>query len=154
MRIWIGFRCSVKSLEYQRVVIVITDDISNNAAIVEVEYGAEIYFVYFNSFIPFEFCYICEPLLIRLFRIELTIQKILSQILRILRPPCTAAIVVLNSGLDASGTADAQYALVVGVNSMVMPQFVVDTTVAFIRTFKVNLFYLFRDLLIFNCPTA
>ena len=42
MRIWIGFYSSVKSLEYQRVVIVITDDISNNAAIVDVEYGAGI----------------------------------------------------------------------------------------------------------------
>ena len=132
----------------------ITDDISNYAAIVEVEYGAEIYFVCFNSFIPFEFGYIGEPLLIGLFRIELAVQKILGQILRILCLPRATAMVILNRGLNTHNTANAQDTLVVGVNSIVMPQFVVDTTVAFIRTFKVNLFYLFRDLLIFNCPTA
>ena len=66
---------SVKCLEYQRIVIVITRDIRNDAAVIEVEYSTEIYLVYFNSFIPFEFGYIGEPLLIGLFRIELRFKR-------------------------------------------------------------------------------
>ena len=55
----------VKCLEYQRIIIVITRDIRNDAAVIEVEYSTEIYLVYFYPFIPFELGYIGEPRLLK-----------------------------------------------------------------------------------------
>ena len=144
----------VKGFIHQRIVISVTNDIGNDAAVIEVKNGAEIDLMHRDPLVPFEFRHIGEPLFVGLLCTKLTVQQVFGQILRILGPSGAAVIAVFDGRLDASGPADAKDALVVDQDSIVMPQFVVDTTVAFIRTFKVNLFYLFRDLLIFNCPTA
>ena len=81
-------------------------------------------------------------------------QKILGQILRILCLPRATAMVILNRGLNTHNTANAQDTLVIDVNSIVMPQLVIDAPVTFIRAFPVNLFYRFGNLHIFGSPAA
>ena len=145
---------SVKGFENQRVVISITYHIGDNTTVIEVKDSAKIYLVYLNTLIPFEFCYIGQPFLIWLVRMKVTVKEIFSYILRILCSPCTAVVIVLDGGLDALGPADAENALVVHMNMLVVPQVIIDAAVAFIWVLHVDLLDLLRKFLVLNSPGA
>ena len=57
---------------------------------------------------------------------------------------------VLNGGLDIQAAADPQYPFLVHIQSVVMGQIVLDTAVAFVRTFRMDLLHNLSDLLIFQ----
>ena len=111
MSVRIGFYGSIKGFENQRIVIPITYHIGNNATVIEIQDRTEIDLMHLYTLIPFEFCYIGKPFLIRLARMEAAVKKILRYVLRILCMPCAAVIVVLDGGLDAFDPADAKNAL-------------------------------------------
>ena len=154
MRIGIGLYGSVEGLEYQWIVIPVAYHISDNATVIEVEDRAEINLVYLDALIPFELCYIGQPFFVRLVRMEVAVKKIFSNILRILCPPCTAMVIVLDGGLDALGPTDAKNALVVHMNVMIMAEIVIDAAVALIRALHVDLLDLLRKLLVLHSPGA
>ena len=135
MCVRIGLNCLVEGFENQRIVVALTKHIGHDAPVTEIQNGTQIEFVYLSSLIPLEFCYIGKPLLVGLCSIELPIQKILSKILRILCLPGTSAVVVFHGRVYISGSADAEYPLVINVNAMVMAQVVIESTVAFIWAF-------------------
>ena len=68
-------------------------------------------------------------------RIELAVQQVFSKILREFCPPCAATVIVLHSGSYIFGPADAQHSLVIDIDTMVMTQIVIQSSVTFIRTF-------------------
>lgn len=103
-------------------------------------------------FIPFELRHIGKPLLIWPVRMELTVKEVFGYILRILRLPRAAVVVVLNGGFDTFGTADTENAFVVDMNVFVVPKIIIDAAVALVRTVHVDLLNLLRDPLIFHCP--
>lgn len=144
----IGLHRPVKSLENERIVIAVTDYIGNNAAVIEIQYGTEIDLMYFNAFIPLELCYICEPLLVRLVRKEFPIKKIFGYKLWILRFPGAAMVIILNGGLNVLDAADAQNALVVYMDVLIVSKIVIDAPVSLVRTLHVNLFDLLCYLLV------
>ena len=76
-------------------------------------------FMYLNALVPFEFCHIGKPFLIRFLRIELAVQQIFSKILRVLCPSGAAMVIVLYSGAYISGPADAQHSLVIDIDTTV-----------------------------------
>ena len=154
MSVRIGFYGPVEGLKNQGVVIPVTYDMGNNTAIIEIQDRAEIDLVYLDALIPFELCYIGQPFLIRLVRMEVAIKKILGYILRILRPPRTAVVAVLDGGLDALSPADAENALIIYMDMLIMPKVVVDSSVAFIRVFHMDLLDLLRKFLILHSPGA
>ena len=140
----IGFYSAVEGLENQWIVVPIADYIGDNAAIIEIKDRAEVDLVYLNAFIPFEFRYIGQPFLVRLVRMEVAVKEVFSNILRILCPPCTAMVIVLDGGLDASGPADAKNALVVHMDMLIVPKVVIDAAVTLIRAIHVDLLDLLR----------
>ena len=154
MCVRIGLNCLVEGFENQRIVVALTKHIGHDAPVTEIQNGTQIEFVYLSSLIPLEFCYIGKPLLVGLCSIELPIQKILSKILRILCLPGTSAVVVFHSRAYISGPADAEYPLIINVNAMVMAQVVIESTVAFIWAFLVNLFNLVRKTFILRSSLA
>ena len=154
MCIRIGFSCLVKGLENQWIIVALTELVGHNAPIAEVQNGAQIEFVNLAAFIPLEFCHIGEPFLVGLCGIKLPVQKILSNILRILSLSGTAVVAVLYRGADISGTADTKYSLVVDVDAVVMPQIVIEPSVALIRTFLVDLLNHICKAFIFYSPAA
>ena len=154
VRIWVGLDCFLQGLIYQRIVVVVTDNVGNDAAVIEVKNGAEINLVYLCALIPLKFCYIGEPLFIRFVRIELTIEQILGDILRILSLPGATVVAVLDGGLDALGAADSQDTFVVHMNAVVVPQFVIEAPVAFVRTFHMDLFHFSGYLCVLYRPGA
>ena len=82
------------------------------------------------SLVPLEFGHIGEPLLIGLCGIKAPVQAYIS------------------------GPADAENPLVVDMNAAVMAQIVVEPPVSLIRTFRMELFELFRKPLILCGPLA
>ena len=146
--------CTVKGLKNQWIIIPVTDYIGNDTAVVEVQNGAEIDLVHRNPLIPLEFCHICEPLFIGLIRTKIPVQQILGYKLRILCLSGAAAVVILNGGLNAFGTANSENTLVVHMNVMIMAELVIDAPVALIRALHVDLLDLLRNLLVFLCPGA
>ena len=154
MCVRIGLNRLVKGFENQRIIVTLTEHIGHDTPITEIQNGTQIEFVYLSSLIPLEFCYIGKPLLVGLCSIELPIQKILSKILRILCLPGTSAVVVFHGRAYISGSADAEYPLIINVNAMVMAQVVIESTVAFIWAFLVDLFNLVRKAFILRSSPA
>lgn len=96
----------VKGLEYKRVVISVSNHKGNDAPIIQVQNGAQIDLVDFNAFVPLELRYIGQPFLVGGLGMEVPTQYIFCNILRILRPPCTTMVAVLDGGLDIFLAAD------------------------------------------------
>ena len=154
MSIGIGLYGSVEGFENQRIVISITYHIGDNTTVIEVENGTKIDLVYFNVLIPFELCYIGEPFLVWLVRMEVAIKEMFSYILRILCSSRAAVVIVLDGGLDALGPADAKNALVVHMNMLIVPKVVIDAAVALIRTLHVDLLDPLCQLFVLHSPGA
>ena len=98
--IGVALNSLLKGLKHQRIVIPVTDHKGDDASVVEVQNGAEIDLVDLNALIPLELRYIREPLFIGRCSVEIPIQHILSNVLRIPGPPGTAVITVLDCGFD------------------------------------------------------
>ena len=154
MRVRIGFHSLIKGLENQRIVIAFAEHIGHDAPIAKVEDGAQIEFLYLHTLKPLEFGHIGEPLLIGLCGIKLPVQKVLGKILRILRSPRAAMVVVLDRGTDISGPADAEHPLVIDMDTVVMTQIVIKPPIALVRTFCVDLLNLVRKSFIFGSSLA
>lgn len=150
----IGLHRFVKGLENQRIVVAFAEHIGHNTPVTEIQNGAQIELVGFVSIIPLKFCHVGEPLLIGLCGIKLPVQKVLGKILRILRSPRAAMVVVLDRGTDISGPADAEHPLVIDMDTVVMTQIVIKPPIALVRTFCVDLLNLVRKSFIFGSSLA
>ena len=129
----------IECLEDQRIVIPVSHHIGNDSTVIEVQDRTEIDFVDFNAFIPLEFGNICEPFLIRLVRVKVSVQDILGYELGIIRLFCTTVVAVLYGGLDALDAADPEDALVVHVDVFIVSEIVIDAAVALVRALHVDL---------------
>ena len=154
MRVRIGFHSLIKGLENQRIVIAFAEHIGHDAPVAKVEDGAQIEFLYLHTLKPLEFGHIGEPLLIGLCGIKLPVQKVFGKILRVLRSPRAAMVVVLDRGTDISGPADAEHPLVIDVDTVVMTQVVIESPVALIRTFLMDLLDRIREMFVLRSPPA
>lgn len=154
MCVWIGFHSLIKGLENQQIVIAFAEHIGHDAPIAKVEYGTQIELLYLHTLKPPEFGHIGEPLFIGLCGIKLPVQKVFGKILRVLRSPRAAMVVVLDRETDISGPADAEHPLVIDVDTVVMTQVVIKSPVALIRTFLMDLLNRIRKTLIFCSPLA
>ena len=154
MRVRIGFHSLIKGLENQRIVVAFAEHIGHDAPVAKVEDGAQIEFLYLHTLKPLEFGHIGEPLLIGLCGIKLPVQKVFGKILRVLRSPRAAMVVVLDRGTDISGPADAEHPLVIDVDTVVMTQVVIESPVALIRTFLMDLLDRIREMFVLRGPPA
>ena len=83
---------------------------------------------------------------------EVPVENILCQILRICGIPCTTMVRVLDGGLYVTAAADPQGTFVADVDIVVSFQIITDTTVTFVRTFGVDLFGKVCNALVFFLP--
>ena len=66
-----------------------------------------------NAFIPLEFCHISQPLFIRLVRVELAIQNVFRNVLRIGCVPRAPVARILYGGFYISAASNAQCSFVI-----------------------------------------
>ena len=118
--VWIGLQSSFECVEYNRVVVAVTNNIRNDTSVIQVEDCTQIDFVDFNTFIPFELCNIGKPFHIWLWCMKITLEYIFSHILQIGSVTGTAVVAVLNGRLDLLCLADSQNALVVYIHTEVV----------------------------------
>ncbi len=62
----------IEGFIHQRIVITVTNDIGNDASVIEVKNGAAIDLMHRDPLVPYEFLHICEPLFVGLFCTEVT----------------------------------------------------------------------------------
>lgn len=108
----------------------------------------------FEALIPLEFRHIGQPFLVYPGGTELPIQKIFGNTLGVLRLACAAVVGVLDGRLYVLRSADAQHTLIIDVDTLVMPQVVVDASAALVRAVHVNLLNLCSKPLILGGSTA
>ena len=125
MCIRVDLNGSVKGLEYERIVIVLTQRIGHDTPVTEVQNSAQIELMYLNALVPFEFRHISEPLLIGLIGVKLAAQQVFGKILRILGLPGATVVIVFYSRLYISNPADPQHSLVIDINTIIMAQIVI-----------------------------
>jgi hypothetical protein len=95
--------------------------------------------MWLKTIIPFELCYIGKPLFVGLCSVELSVQKILGNILGILGLPGTAMAAVFHSRPYISGPADPQHSLVIDMDAIIMAKIVIQSPVSFIWAFCMDL---------------
>ena len=124
----------------------------NRLPVTEIQNGAQIELVDFISIIPLKFCHISEPLLIGFCGIKLPVQKIFGKVLRIFCVSGAATVVIFHGRAYISGLADAEYPLIIDVDTVVMAQVIVETPVTLIRTFLVDLLKRVRKAFVLCSP--
>ena len=142
MGIRVRLNSFVKGFVNKWIIIALTKHIGHDTPVTEIQNGTQIEFMYLNTLIPFEFCHIGKPFLIRLLRVELAIQQIFSKILGSFCPSGAATVFVLYSGADIFDPADAQHPLIIDIDAVIMTEIVIQSSVTFIRVFQMNLFNL------------
>ena len=138
MCIRIGSHSRIKGVVYQRVVVAVSNHVGDYSSVVQVKNGAKIDLVYFCFLVPFELCYIRQPLLVWFVGMKRPIEEILCYILRISCVSRTPIIGVFYGGLDIFGAANPQHPLITDADTMITFQIISDPTVTFIRTFSVD----------------
>ncbi len=147
----------IKGIEYQGIIISVTDDIGYDTSVIKIQDRTEIYllnlqFLDLWADIILKFCYIRQPLFIRLICMKITAQKIFRYVLRILCLSCTAVITVLDRRLDTFDSADSQDSLIVDVDIIFPIQIIVDPTIPFTAVFVMDLFDDLCDSLVLFLP--
>ena len=96
-----------------------------------------------------EFCDVRQPFLVRSFCRKVSVQDVFSNELGIFSMPGASIVGVLDRGLDSFLPADSQYTLVVYLDPMITLQIIPDSSVAFIRSLRVDFFNLICNPLVF-----
>jgi len=120
MGIWVCLNSFIKGFVNKWIIIVLTEHIGHDTPVTEIQDGTQIEFMYLNALIPFEFCHIGKPFLIWFLRVELSVQQVFNKILGSLCPSGAATVIVLYSGADIFGPADAQHPFIIDVDAIVM----------------------------------
>ena len=103
----------------------------------------------FYASVILEFCDIRQPFPVRSFCRKVSVQDVFSNELRIFSMPGASIVGVLDRRLDSFLAADSQYTLVVYLDPMITLQVIPDSSVAFIRSLRVDLFNLICNPLVF-----
>ena len=96
-----------------------------------------------------EFCDIRQPFPVRSFCRKVSVQDVFSNELGIFSMPGASIVGVLDRRLDSFLAADSQYTLVVYLDPMITLQIIPDSSVAFIRSLRVDLFNLICNPFVF-----
>jgi|GEM_PF-4542340 len=100
MKQWMCFRMgghgSIKCIENESVIVAITNGIGNNASIIQVQDGAQIYFVDFRTNVVFKLRHVRQPFRVWRVCVELTFQIVLGYVCRRCCVPSASVPFVFN----------------------------------------------------------
>ena len=142
--------CCPECVKHQRIVIGIPNHIADNSPVIQVQDGAEIYLLYLDTNVVLEFSNIGQPFLVRLVCLELAVQQIVRQIIRILTLPGAAMVVVFNRGFNPAAPADPKHPFVIYVGIMVPIQFIFEPAVSHLRMLLMNILNQISNAFVFS----
>ena len=120
MCVWIGPNSFIKGLVNKGIIVVFAQGVGHDASVTKIQDGTEVELMHGQSFIPFEFGHIGQPLLVRLFSVKLPVQNILSKELGIFCVPGAAMAAVFDGRSDIQTATDTQYPFIVHMNTFVV----------------------------------
>ena len=129
----------IQCIENQIVVVPVTNYVADDSPVTQIKNRTQIEFVDDWAFVPFEFCYISQPLFVWPSCPELSVQKILCRYLRVGSISGTALLSEFYGRLDMKHSTEMQNPLIAGQNIVVLLQIITDAAMSFIRMFLVNL---------------
>ena len=145
----IRFYGGVKCVVYQRVVIAAPDHIRDDASVIEIKNGAEIDLMFLSVLVLFKLCNVRKPFSVRLVCMEIPVENILRQILRIFGISGTAVVCILDGGLYVTTAADSQGTFVADSNIVVFLQIIPNAAVTLVWTVRMDLFGEIRYAFVF-----
>ena len=154
MCVWICYNSRTECIEDQGIVITVPDLESHDAPIIQIKDSTEIHLVDDWPFIPLEFRNVCQPFFVRPVCLEIPIQFVLGNILRICSMPSTTVVGILDGGFDPFRPADSEHALVADLYLMVFLKIISYTPVSFVRIVVMNLFSKLRNSFVLLLPKA
>lgn len=150
----IGIQCLVKSIEYQKTIVTSTNCIGNDAPIIQIQNRTQVNFAGFKFIIPLEFGHISQPFFIGLICVKVSVQNIFCKELWIFCLSGASAFTIFDGRFNISGSTNPKHSFVVHMNTLIMPQFIVDPAVTFIRAFSMDLLNSLCKPLILSGPLA
>lgn len=103
-----------------------------------------------SPLISFELRYICQPLFVRPVCVKLMVQQVLGEILRRSSLSGTSVVVILHRKSYISSSTYPHHSLVIHMDAIIMPQIIIQSSIAFVWIFHVDFFNLIRQLLVFH----
>ena len=138
--------CLIECIEYEWIVVPISNHKRDDSSVVKVKDRTKIDFMLLLVFvIPFELGYIGEPFLVWLICCEFSVQDILCNELRIICLTCTSVVCILDRGLDVSCSTDPESPLVIDPDAIVTIQVVIYSAVSLGRILHMDFFHLFSN---------
>ena len=131
-------RCS-EGIKHQRIVIGIPNHVADDPSVIQIQDGTEIYLLYFNTDVVFEFGNIGQPFLVGLVCLEFPVQQIVCQVIWIFALPSATMVAVLNRGLNPAAPADPQHPFVIHMSVVVPIQFILKPAVAHLWMLFMNI---------------
>ena len=130
---WICRNCRIKRIENKRIIVRISDHKRHNPSVIQIQNCTQIHLANFRTNVILEFRYICKPFFIGFICMEIPVQYVFCNILRIRRMTCAAMICILNCRLHTFCTANSQNTLVIYRYVMVTLQIITNAPISFIR---------------------
>ena len=143
MGIWIVLQGLVQSIQYEPVVVTVTDYVAYDSAIEKIKNGAQVEFSRILSAVELELGYIRNPFLVRTFGMKVSCQDIFSDVLRLGGMARTAVARMLYGRLDLLLAHQAQHTLVADMLTITPIQVIAYTAVALVGMLLID----FQDLL-------
>ena len=131
----VRFKCHscIKGVHNQRIVIVVSDLVSYNPAVIKIQNGAQVYLVNFDADVILELCHIGKPFLVRCVSMKIPVQIVLCDMCRIIAVPSATLRLPLNRRLDMLFSADSKDPLIIDIDIMMPVKFVPYSAISHIR---------------------
>ena len=108
----------IKRIHNKRIIVVVTDLIGHDPAVIEIQNGAQVYLVDLDTNVILELRHIRQPLRVWCICMEVTIQIVSGDVCRIIAVSGAALRLPFDRGLDVFFTADPQDTLIIHSNTM------------------------------------
>ena len=149
MRVRMSFHGLVKGLEDQRVVVPVANHVGHRHAVAEIEDEAQIDLLRRSVCrMVLELRHVRDPFLVASVSVKITAEYVFRRVVRIDGRPSAAVVPILYNGAQLLLSADAQDALVVDVQAVVVLDLVTDSPVAHVGIFFVDIYCQFRQMVI------
>ena len=106
--------------------------------------------MHLNTYVILEFRNICQPLLVRGFCCEFSVENVFCNELRICCLSGTTVVGILNRGFNVFLPTDPQHSLVIYLEAVISLQIITYSPVPLIRALRVDLFNFISDSFVFQ----
>ena len=148
MSVRLQFHSGIKGVHDQRIVIMVSDHVGYNSAVIEIQDGTQIYLVNLDPDVILELRHIGEPFFVWCVSMKIPVKIVPCDVCRIVAAFGTALRFPFDRRLDLFLSADPQDPFIIDINFVVPVQLIPNSAVSHIRMLFMDGSYFFRNLLV------